>query len=361
MLSEANGVSVGRPAFNTLRRGGPSPKRVDYRALFLWTVVSNMSSEVGASEVPSRTAILLHGLLRDFAVTAPSLLRHLVAPGGASIFYFGPTYSDRPAETYSGFHDRRGFLARNPKTQVDEVTDISGVDLRKVYGPSLAAWRFHEVPQNDFIEVASDLLDREDWLFGMNPYRILSMFFNIQGVVRLLMSSEREAGCTFDRVVIARPDLAFYAPISVWAGTDEVHLPSGEGLLKDGRKPIGNAPIYFYKNALTGDYSPNDRSLGFNDQLMVLSRSSLGLLENAFVDVADLLASRAPASPETLLYLLLVSRGRLNVVEHPEWVYEIFRSGAVPFRSVLDLPSLAEVDPYHPLVTADDRVRAIGE
>ncbi len=308
-----------------------------------------------------RVAVLLYGLLREYKRTANSLLRHVVEPNDASIFYFGPKETDIVTRDHDrGERDEHGFFLSNPKGRFTTLAPLADTDLASVYGPRLVRSSFHDKPQQDFLDTANAMCSGDDWLFMLSPHRLLSMFYNISGVIELLYQHERASGEIFDEVIITRPDLAFYAPVSPDMKSGELHIPLGEGFDENGHVPRGNAPAYFYKNAAWGAYVPPGREVTFNDQVLALRREDLRFIRRLYDQLVRALAARIPASPETILYLLLVKEAGLKPVYHPDWTYEIFRADDAVFRSVLDTRDLLNIDPHHPRLVrrAAERARA---
>ncbi len=296
-----------------------------------------------------RVAVLLYGLLREYKRTANSLLRHVVEPNDASIFYFGPKETDIVTRDHDrGERDEHGFFLSNPKGRFTNLTPLADTDLTRAYGRRLIGSRFHDKPQQEFLDTANAICSGDDWLFMLSPHRLLSMFYNISGAIELLYAHERASGEIFDEVIITRPDLAFYAPVSPEMKSGEIHIPLGEGFDENGYVPRGNAPAYFYKNAAWGAYVPPGREVTFNDQVLALRREDLRFVRNLYDQLVKALAARVPASPETILYLLLIKEAGLKPVYHPDWTYQILRADDPTFRSVLDTPDLVNIDPHHP-------------
>ena len=302
---------------------------------------------VGRGGRPKRVAVLLYGLLREYQTTAGSLFRHVVEPHDASIFYFGPRYSDNPTRKHGGELDEQGFFAYNPKGEFEDITSSASPDLEAAYGRRLKAYRFHDVPQRLFLDLAEEVCPREEWLFMLSPHRLLSMFYNITGVIGLLKEHEEATGDEFDEVILTRPDLAFFAPVQAEVRADEVHIPDGEGFDVNGHSHRGNAPIFFYKNVTDGTYLPPGRHAWFNDQVLYLTRANLDHLSNLYADLISLLRARVPASPETIFHLILSVRAGLKVIDHPDWLHEIYRSGDPIIRNVSDTPDILQIDPRH--------------
>jgi hypothetical protein len=238
--------------------------------------------------------------------------------------------------------------------------------VQEVYGGALKAAAFHTEPQSKFASTSDGLIQREDWLFQMNPARMFSMFFNMQGVVRVFLDYERRTGETFDTIIITRPDLAFYGQLNTWetpypiVRAGEVHVPQGEGFTEWGEKHSGNAPVLHYKNVATGDFISGGRGARFNDQVLMLNRADLEHFQDIYDALLGYMAARVPASPETVLYLHLVQRAGLTDIQHPEWLYEILRAGARPLQNVTDTPEIMFVDRRHPAALAHRRKRPIA-
>nr|MBA2486616.1 hypothetical protein [Nitrospira sp.] len=202
---------------------------------------------------PRKVAVLLYGMLRTFEVTAGSFHRHVVAPNNADVFYFGPARSDVPTKLHSGRLDYFGNLKKNPKGSVDPVSLVNRESFLKAYSPTIRDYHFHDLDSAEFLRQGAIVASRE-WIFGLNPARIFSMVFNIEGAVNLLQEYEGTQGMSYDAVVITRPDIGFFSPIQARAKPGFLHIPSGEGFDHWGRKHTGNARVLYYKNVETGDF-----------------------------------------------------------------------------------------------------------
>lgn len=293
-----------------------------------------------------KTAVLLYGMLRSFKITARSFYRHVVAPNDADVFYFGPAQSDVANTSHSGRLDVFGNLKENPKGRVDPVSGVDRDAFLSAYGAAMRRYRFHEVEQDEFARQAA-VVDRREWVYGLNPARMFSMVFNLEGAVHLLEEYEREEGVAYDTVVITRPDIAFYSPIRARAKRGFLHIPCGEGFDEWGRKHRGNARVLYYRNAATGDYVEGGDHVTFNDQIFLLARADLSCFTELGKAMTEYLAQRVPPSPETLLYLHLILRQGLNPIVHPEWCYQIHRTGMPVIENIGDTSMIRVVDRYH--------------
>lgn len=306
-----------------------------------------------------KVAILLYGMLRTFRTTAPSFHRHVVAPNNADIFYFGPAQSDTPSLAHKGHLDVFGNVKVNPKGQVDAVKPVDQGELQSAYAPAMRAYRFHQVDQDEFVRQAA-IVERQEWIFGLNPARMFSMVFNMEGAVGLLEDYEREHGHRYDFVIITRPDIAFFSPIKAQGRTGQIHIPSGEGFDEWGTKHLRNASVLYYKNVVTGDYLQGGDHIHFNDQLFVLRREDLACFSGLSKSMSDYLANKVPASPETIFYLHLCQRQGLKAIYHPEWCYEIYRPGMPLVQNVSDTSMIALVDRYHAKARERFRKNPVG-
>jgi len=293
-----------------------------------------------------KVAILLYGMLRSFQLTAASFHRHVVEPNNADVFYFGPAQSDVATKELSGRLDLFGNLKDNPKGRVDPVNGIDQGAFLSAYGPAMQSYEFHRVDQKEFVQQAA-VVDRRDWIYGLNPARLFSMVFNIEGVVHVLEEHERTQGVTYDTVIITRPDIAFFSPIRAKARKGVLHIPCGEGFDEWGRKHMGNARVLYYKNVETGEYVQGGDTLTFNDQVFLFARADLSCFSGLSKLLSDYLHRQVPASPETILYLHLCLRHGLNPVPHPEWCYQIQRTGMPEIENVADTSMIRIVDRYH--------------
>lgn len=308
-----------------------------------------MSEATNSDQKATRVAVLLFGLLREYKTAAPSFLRHVVQPNDAAVFYFGPAETDAPNSAHKGQNDIFDSMINNPKAEMGTMMPVNPSEVSSVYGQALKASRFHSEPQATFADASTKLVARDEWLFQMNPARMFSMFYNMQGVVRLYLEHEKLSGESHDTIIITRPDLAFFSPLltddeATIGIPGEVHIPQGEGFTDWGEKHTGNAPVLHYKNVLTGDFIPGGRKVSFNDQVMILSRSDLEALGGIYDALLSYMEAKVPASPETVLHLHLAGRSQLVVVPHPEWLYEIYRSGARQVQSVLNTSEIMFID-----------------
>jgi hypothetical protein len=207
-------------------------------------------------------------------------------------------------------------------------------------------YEFHSVNQEEFVRQAA-VVDRKDWIYGLNPARLFSMVFNMEGVVHLLEDYERTQGVRYDTVIITRPDIAFFSPIIARVRRGFLHIPSGEGFDEWGRKHMGNARVVYYKNVATGDFVEGGDKVTFNDQLFLLSRTDLSCFVGLSKALSEYLSQRVPASPETIFYLHLCLRRGLVAKLHPEWCYQIQRAGMPLVENVADTSMIRMVDRYH--------------
>jgi hypothetical protein len=262
------------------------------------------------------------------------------------VFYFGPADSDAAPTSLSGRLDMFGNLKDNPKGLVDPVATVNQGAFLTAYGPSMRRYEFHSVNQDEFVRQAA-VVDRKDWIYGLNPARLFSMVFNMEGVVHLLEEYERAQGVQYDAVIITRPDIAFFSPVTARVRQGFLDIPSGEGFDEWGRKHMGNARVVYYKNVLTGDFVEGGDTLTFNDQIFMLSRTDVGCFKGLSKALSGYLSQRVPASPETIFYLHLCLRTGLIPKRHPEWCYQIQRAGMPLIENIADTSMIRIVDRYH--------------
>jgi hypothetical protein len=318
-----------------------------------------MTDSTQLTKPAPKVAILLYGMLRTFRTTAPSFHRHVVSPNNADVFYFGPEASDTPSVAHKGQPDMFGNIKINPKGKVDSVNPVPKDAFVSAYAPALRQYRLHAVEQEEFVRQAA-IVDPQEWIFGLNPARMFSMVFNMEGAVHLLEEYERAHEVRYDYVIITRPDLAFFSPIKVGGRTGQIHVPSGEGFDEWGKKYLVNAPVLYYKNVATGDYLQGGDHIRFNDQMFVLRRDDLSCFSGLTKAMTDYLANKVPASPETVFYLHLCQRHGLKPVYHPEWCYEIYRPGMPLVENVADTSMIQLVDRYHAKARERFRKNPVG-
>ena len=318
-----------------------------------------MSTSISTDTRTPKVAVLLYGMLRSFRLTAASFHRHVVEPNNADVFYFGPVQSDVATKELSGRLDLFGNLKDNPKSRVDPVNEIDREAFFTAYGPAMRSYEFHHVDQKEFVRQAA-IVDRGDWIYGLNPARLFSMMFNMEGVVHLLEDYERMQGVAYHTVIITRPDIAFFSPIHVKVKKGTLHIPCGEGFDEWGRKHVGNARVLYYKNVETGDHIEGGDKVTFNDQIFVLARANLPCFFGLGKALNEYLTRQVPASPETILYLHLCLRQRLKPLVHPEWCYQIQRAGMPIVENVADTSMIQRIDRYHPKARTRFRTNPVG-
>jgi len=318
-----------------------------------------MTSANQTSSSSPKVAVLLYGMLRTFRITAPSFHRHVVMPNDADVFYFGPAQSDAPNLVHKGHLDVFGNVKANPKGQMGSTAEVPEEDLAEAYGPALRRYHFHDVGQEEFVRQAA-LVPRDEWIFGLNPARIFSMVFNMEGAVNLLLDYERENQVRYHFVILTRPDLAFFSPIKADGKFGQIHLPSGEGFDEWGRKHLRNASVLYYKNVTTGDFLEGADRHHFNDQLLLFRREDVSCFTHLGKSMNEYLAQKVPASPETILFLHLCQRNGLVPIYHPEWCYEIHREGMPLVVNVTDTSMIQRIDRYHPKARTRFRKHPIG-
>jgi hypothetical protein len=297
-----------------------------------------------------RVAVVLYGMLRTFEVCAPSLLKNVVDANSADLFYFGPSVTDKVTHKHNGQFDIFGHFKFNPKQSTAINGYINEEALVTTYGSALKRFKLHNLNQAIF-EEKGELIERSRWLFGLNPSRIYSMFFNIQEAMKLLSDYEVENGIRYDGVILTRPDLVFYSTILYNLSQKDpytIKIPCGEGFDGFGIKHNGNARVFYYKNVEKAWYVPGGGLLGFNDQILMMPRESSRLLENLYDSLDGYLINHVPISPETILYLHMVSINKIRYIEDHRWLYEIYRSEAKEIMSLLDTDELLFVDRNHP-------------
>jgi len=300
-----------------------------------------------------KSAILFYGMLRDFSIPSHSIKNKLIT-SETEVFFFGPSDTDRPDINYAiGVQDKDGFFIENPKerTQITIPSDKEG--FIELYQDNLKKYHFHDKTPEYFDAVSRDLRPREDWLMGLNPARMLSMFYNMGGVIKLFLENKQGKLDQYGRIVITRTDLVIYSDLPCVVDAGCIHIPYGEGFAKNGEKHQGNASVFYYKNMFTGDYVSGGRKFSFNDQIMILHPEDLIVLENLYEDIVDLIKQKAPLSPETLLYILF-KRHNMIVVPHEDWAYEIYRRGKKEIDSIMEIEDLKNIDRYNPRFSSEE-------
>lgn len=298
-----------------------------------------------------KTAVLLFGFLRTAEVTSKSLLDNVASTTDADIFYFGPDASDNPSSIHKGILDGSGFMKVNPKNDAHEIAGGISERLNELYGSRLKSYSLHSRTFDDFCQEAA-FINKNDWLFSLNPARFISMFFNMQGVFKIMEDYESANSFKYDRVVVTRPDLSFYSNFDLRKIREGyVYIPSGSGFCEHtGNRNYGLAQVLPYRNKNTGKMVQS--GIGFNDQLLIFNRESSSAMSSIYDCSLKYMQERVPLTPETILYYHLVVNHGLKVKYSDDWPYEIVRSDETQITTVSDLVILDLIDKYHPNVKA---------
>lgn len=299
--------------------------------------------------VKPRVAILLYGYLRTYQDVAYSFMKNVADLHDADIFYFGPRETDKPQVGHSGKNNFIGSFIENPKNNAEKNKEQSNEELfRGVYGTRLKSYHFHSEGNDKFKAVAA-AISQDQWLFMLDPSRFFSMAYNMSGAYDLMRAYEEKIGTKYDTVILTRPDLCFYRPLTLNIQSGEVHIADGEGVHPfDGTRLPGNVPAMFYKNVHTGELVETGHT--FNDQIIALQRPHAHLMGSLYQSMIDYIPLRLPMTPESMLFFHFVTRSGLRIVKNDHWVYEIVRFGQKMLMNVTDLPLLYQLQRHHPIV-----------
>jgi len=151
---------------------------------------------------------MLSGHLRTFRETAPLLLAKIVKPTQADVFI--STWDTL------GHSDMKRYTVAEQEAEVDEAqARVAYGDVKGIHVESYDASRFDLI---DKINPLSGKPNRNHALYsdafinGMMK-RIRSMYYKVWDADRLRREYEEAHGIKYDRLVRARPDLAFVRPI----------------------------------------------------------------------------------------------------------------------------------------------------
>ena len=277
-----------------------------------------------------RIAVCMYGMLRTYEKTSKSLIKHILEKNEADLFFYGPnncgiSVIDGADVTTSKFGNKKRLKAMDAAGKtVDEA------DLLKIYGDYLKKAYLYNI---------SDVDNSASKYKVMNSgcvipiERIVSMFTNISGTLKLAQEYSKENGITYDYILLIRPDLAFYSDVCVNDLDDsQVHVPFGGGILNNGRNYCPQYYSMYYKNVSTGELIEENQH-PFTDQFVVSSFSNMMQLENILDKFKEFSSRKLPLHPETLMYYVLSYSTGHKVSIHNDWKYEIFRSDSASIEN----------------------------
>lgn len=308
----------------------------------------------------TKVAIIFYGMIRNYCLPSKSIKKHIIKPNNGDVYYFGPSYTDRPSNSHYGKFDKDGFLMENPKSAKDSVFPAEIGDFIETYSDCIKNYKIHDLKFSFFEEEADSVSRRDEWLFQLNPARVLSMFYNMSGAIEEFLKFSNENSLSYDACVLMRPDLVFYNRVLPQAEDGKIYIPKAQGISERGETYDGNAPVYFYKNAYTGEYIPGGRKITFNDQFLIMTQKEISTFKGMYDEVKDMMKRKVPLSPETLFYLMTKNRF-LDVIINADWVYEIYRNDTKLISNIIDSPELRDIDRYHPSLKEKTKSRFEGK
>lgn len=270
-----------------------------------------------------KTAILLYGFLRTYKVTAKSLINNVAIPNNADIFLF--TYDNEGISKINANEDINLTKIKYGALQDTMGEKVTEDILKKVYGDRLKSFSlqkqeiFYEKFKKDSFGVFSPFFPIE---------RFFSLYFNISGVVKLLLEYEKNNKITYDNIILARPDLNFYTQIKLEDyNLNQINIASYGGNIN----PTGKNDTYYccyYKNVERAEYIPFHEVV-FSDQLIISNRENMVKLETLYDKLKAYNTYSLPVChPETILYYHLCMTQNLKVRIN-DIKYEILRNNYV--------------------------------
>lgn len=272
-------------------------------------------------EQTKKTAILLYGYTRTYKTTAKSLLKNVAEPNDADIFVYcwdneGVSNVKTNANTFE-INNYKNKMSCKEDSQGKEVTTKT---LENVYGERLKKCSIQKYDntkfKNDSEGVPSPILPIE---------RMFSLYYNITGVMKLLIKYEQENNIRYDNIILARPDLEFYSKIDLKNyNLNLLNIANYGGNIN----PNGKNELYYtcyYKNVERVEYIPSNE-IAFSDQLIISKHENLEKLCNLYDMLKEYNQRNVPVChPETVLYYHLALLQNIEVATN-NIKYEILRN-----------------------------------
>lgn len=236
-----------------------------------------------------KTLIISCGMLRTYKRTSISVLKNVVQPLDADIFFTGP-------DVVGGVSHRNnkdaGIDSGDAKPDVKYLADI--------FGGKLVGHNFFP-----YIDRTSVQLRGVKPFYGINIERIASFMYNIKTAIESVDIDK------YDAVIITRPDVAMYRPFHLpdFLG-NTLHFNIGEGYDENGSRKLGCAPVCPFVNIDLGMAIGNG-DMHFNDQIMIGSQKTIKKLGGLFDNLEKYTVEFGiPPTPETLIAF------HMHLIEH---------------------------------------------
>jgi len=269
----------------------------------------------------TKTAILLYGYTRTYKTTGKSLLQKVAEPNNADIFIF--CWDNAGVSNVIGNANAveiNHYKKEQSKEEDNQGEIVTFECLKNVYKDKLKRVSIQKYNDTKFIT------DSKGVLSPILPIeRIYSLYFNITGVMNLLLDYEKETGEQYDKIILARPDLQFYSAINLNDfDINYLNIANYGGNIN----PNGKSELYFtcyYKNVERNEYIPCNE-IAFSDQLIISSHKNMENLCNLYDMLAEYNNRKLPVChPETVLYYHLALQQNLKVKTN-DIKYEILRT-----------------------------------
>lgn len=273
-----------------------------------------------------KTAICMYGFLRTYDVTADSLIKHIIDVNDADLFIFAP--DNTGVSTIPKGVDITDYKLNNKKdikSQDEAGNKVTEKDLKKKYGKALKACELYSYDGSIFEKRAEHI----NAYNVMPTSRVCSMIYNMSNSVRVMRRYAESNKITYDKVILLRPDLAFYSDLDVSKLDPEyVYVPTGGGRLNDGFEEVPQYYVEFYKNARLGILIPQ-KSVPFTDQFIIADYSDMVKLEQMYNTLDEFEKIKFPFHPESMVYYKIAFQNNKEVKLLENFNYEIFRNNTL--------------------------------
>lgn len=273
-----------------------------------------------------KTAICMYGFLRTYDVTAASLIKHIINVNDADLFIFAP--NNTGVSIIPEGVDITDYKLNNKndiKCQDGAGCQVTEDDLARVYGNALKACELYYYDGNIFEKRAENVKSYN----VMPTSRVCSMIYNMSNSVRVMRQYAESNSITYDKVILLRPDLAFYSDLDVsMLDSQYVYIPTGGGRLNDGFGEVPQYYVEFYKDVSRGIIIPH-RTVPFTDQFIVTDYNAMVKLESMYDTLNEFEEIEFPFHPESMIYYKLALQNNKEVKLLENFRYEIFRNNTL--------------------------------
>jgi hypothetical protein len=239
----------------------------------------------------TKACICFFGFLRTYEHTFQSYVEHITSKFDTDIFLYGQNIVDENDPT---------------PVNIQTIKDIFGDRLIKYELFDYSIDFFKNVARNNNIPDTVSLNEESKRIFSdwtRETYKTFSMFYNIQGVLRLKEEYENTNNVKYDIVFLTRPDVKIISPINIGFDLNKVHYDECHIAPAHGSNPQG----------------------WLGDHLLMSNSKNISTLMNLYDKIPEYYKEGILVNNETLIYFHY-KKYNIEITKSPFTKHSVIRS-----------------------------------